>query len=87
MSEEEQGGVEEVPAGIQVPIFAQVGFHPETGEIIVLMNEHVPEQDRALICLSSAQTFIGLASQMFERQHPKRPQILVPQMAVRGLKL
>jgi len=87
MSDEErrEGNGPAPPVG--PPIIAQVAVHPETGQLMIFLNDHVPKEEHVTVCLAAAQTFIGLASTMIERQ-PRKPQIMVPSMVMPpGLKV
>lgn len=70
------------PKPVTPPVLAQVTVHPTTNQLMVFLNDGIPQEEQATFCLGCAQTFIGLAVNLMEK--PKS-QIIVPQLHMRGL--
>jgi hypothetical protein len=78
------------PEKRQVPVLAIVVPHPtEPDSLMIQMNEETPADKRVDFCLACAQTFIGLAGALLDKEREtviqKPPSgILIPELHVRG---
>ena len=66
---------------VKVPVLAVVLPHPTENRLMIQLNEQTPIEERVDFCLACAQTFIGLAGELIEKQ--KSP-ILKPELGIRG---